>query len=66
MCNLWAGFLGTIFGAYLTQSGIDIDLIHGNKCYVEAVKQSGAIVTGTVGMKVAVKALLPEDMKEQY
>lgn len=61
-----AGSLGTILGAYLTKGGIDTDLINRNKDHIEALKQKGAIVTGTVQMTIPVKALLPEEMTEQY
>lgn len=61
-----AGSLGTILGAYLTKAGIDTDLINHNKDHVEALRQKGAIVTGTVQMTVPVNALLPQEMTEEY
>jgi 2-dehydropantoate 2-reductase len=61
-----AGSLGTILGAFLTKAGIDIDLINRNKAHVEALKKSGATVTGTINMNIPVKALLPEEMKDSY
>ncbi len=61
-----AGSLGTILGAYLTKSGIDIDLINHNKNHVEALRQKGAIVTGTVNMTVPVNSLLPQEMSKKY
>ena len=61
-----AGSLGTVMGAYLTRNGVDVDLVNRNKAHVEALKQSGARVTGTVDMTVPVKALLPEEMTGRY
>ena len=61
-----AGSLGTVMGAYLAKNGVDIDLINRNKAHVEALKQSGAHITGTVDMTVPVHALLPEEMTGKY
>jgi 2-dehydropantoate 2-reductase len=61
-----AGSLGTILGAYLTKGGIDTDLINHNKNHVEALRQKGATVTGTVQMTVPVNALLPQEMTKKY
>ena len=61
-----AGALGTVMGAYLTRNGVDVDLVNRNKAHVEALKKSGARVTGTVDMTVPVKALLPEEMTGRY
>ena len=61
-----AGSLGTVMGAYLTRNGVDVDLVNRNKAHVEALKQSGARVTGTVDMTLPVKALLPEEMTGRY
>ena len=61
-----AGSLGTVMGAYLTQNGVNIDLINRNKAHTEALKKNGAHVTGTVDMTVPVTALLPEEMSGRY
>lgn len=61
-----AGSLGIVIGAYLTKNGIDTDFINRNKSQVDALNKNGATVTGTVNMNIPVKALLPEEMKEQY
>jgi 2-dehydropantoate 2-reductase len=61
-----AGSLGTILGAYLTKGGIDIDLINHNNNHVEAMRQKGAIVTGTMQMTVPVKAIYPQEMTKKY
>ncbi len=61
-----AGSLGTILGAYITKAGTEIDLINRNRAHVEALKRDGAVVCGTVDMKVPVRALLPEEMSGTY
>lgn len=61
-----AGSLGTIMGAYLTKAGIPVEMINRNKKHVEALKKNGAVVTGTVSMKVPVTAYLPEEMNGTY
>jgi len=61
-----AGSLGTVMGAYLTKSGVDIQLVNRNKAHVAALRESGAHITGTVEMTVPVKAILPEEMAGQY
>lgn len=43
-----AGSLGTILGAYISKGGVDIELINRNKAHVEALKNNGAHVVGTV------------------
>ena len=61
-----AGSLGTILGAYMTEAGIPVDLINRNVKHVEALKNSGAHVVGTVEKTVVVSALLPQEMNKQY
>jgi len=61
-----AGSLGTVMGAYLTKNGVPVDLINHNKAHVEALKASGAHITGTVDFTVPVSALLPEEMSGKY
>ncbi|MBQ3483965.1 MAG: 2-dehydropantoate 2-reductase [Clostridia bacterium] len=61
-----AGSLGTVLGAYITQNGVDIDLINRNKAHVEALNRSGARITGTVNMTVPVKAITPDEMSGKY
>ncbi len=61
-----AGSLGTVLGAYMTKNGVDIELVNRNKAHVEALKTGGAHITGTVEMRVPVKALLPEEMAGPY
>ena len=61
-----AGSLGTVMGAFLTQNGVEIDLINRNRAHTAALKANGAHVTGTVDMTVPVSALLPEEMTGRY
>lgn len=61
-----AGSLGTVLGAYIQQSGTDIDLINRNKAHIAALKEKGAHVTGTADFTVPVHALLPDEMTGTY
>ena len=61
-----AGSLGTVMGAFLTKSGLDIDLVNRNKAHTEALKAHGAHIIGTVDMTVPVHALFPEEMSGKY
>ncbi len=61
-----AGSLGTVLGAYLTENGVDIELVNRNAAHVRALREHGARITGTVDMCVPVKALLPEQMSGSY
>ena len=61
-----AGSLGTVLGAYITKNGGQIDLVNRNKAHIEALKQNGAKITGTVEMTVPVTALTPDEMSDKY
>ena len=61
-----AGSLGTVLGAYITQSGERIDLINRNRAHVQALNATGARITGTVDMTVPVTAITPEEMTGVY
>ena len=61
-----AGSLGTVLGAYLARSGIQADLINHNKAHVEALRENGARIRGTVDFTVPVSALLPEEAAGPY
>ncbi|HNX66805.1 MAG TPA: 2-dehydropantoate 2-reductase [Bacteroidales bacterium] len=61
-----AGSLGTILGAYLTGDGKEIDLISRNTSHIEALKTTGARITGTVDMTVPVNAILPSEISKKY
>ena len=61
-----AGSLGTVLGAYITKNGGKIDLINRNKAHIEALRQNGAVINGTVEMTVPVVALTPDQMEGKY
>jgi len=61
-----AGSLGTVLGAYITKNGGQIDLINRNKAHVEALKEKGASIRGTVELTVPVTALTPDEMTGKY
>lgn len=61
-----AGSLGTVLGAYLTKNGVDVDLVNKNKAHIEALISKGAVIKGTVNMKVRVSALFPNEMEDKY
>ncbi len=61
-----AGSLGTILGAYISKGGVPIELINRNKAHVEALKEKGAKVVGTVQFCQKVTAYTPEEMTGVY
>ena len=61
-----AGSLGTVLGAYITKNGGQIDLINRNRAHVDALRTNGAIINGTVDMRVPVSALTPDEMSGEY
>ncbi len=65
-CIYGAGSLGTVLGAYITESGTEIDLVNRNRNHVEALRSGGAIIGGTVNKTVPVRCLFPEEMTGPY
>ena len=61
-----AGSLGTILGAYISKGGVPVELINRNKAHVEALKEKGAQVVGTVQFTQPVVAYTPEEMHGKY
>lgn len=61
-----AGSLGTILGAYISKGGVEIELINRNKAHVEALKNNGAHVVGTVEFTQRVNAYTPDKMSGVY
>lgn len=61
-----AGSLGTVLGAYMTKGGVDVELVNRNRAHVEALRESGAHITGTVDFTVPVKAIYPDEMEGPY
>lgn len=66
ICIYGAGSLGTILGAFLAKSGLDVDLVSRNAGHVAGLRAHGAHVTGTMDFTVPVHALLPSEMRERY
>ncbi len=64
-----AGAMGTVLGAFLTEAGVECDLISRNLAHVQAMQKQGAIVDCIAdGEKkiIPVHALLPEEMTARY
>ncbi len=61
-----AGAMGTVLGAYIAKAGKDVILVSRNRKHVDALKKSGAHITGMTDFTVPVKACLPEDMTGKY
>ena len=61
-----AGSLGIVLGAYLTKAGVDVTLVHHRQSMVDALRNNGATVTGSVRMNVPVRACLPREMDGVY
>ena len=61
-----AGSLGTILGAYISKNGGKIELINRNRAHIEALRNNGATITGTVSFTQAVIAYTPEEMSGKY
>ncbi len=61
-----AGSLGTVLGAYITNSGCPIDLINRNRAHVQALREHGARIRGTVNITAAVHAITPDEMEGVY
>lgn len=61
-----AGSIGTVLGAYLTKAGVQVDLVNHNIAHVQAMKERGARIVGTVDFVVPVRALMPEEMTGAY
>ena len=61
-----AGSLGTVLGAFMTQNGVDVELVNRNKAHIEALREKGARIVGTVDMTVPVKAIFPDEMEGAY
>ena len=66
-----AGAMGTVLGAFLSKSGVAVDMVCRNKAHVSALKERGATVryleNGEEKFLCAqVNALLPEEMSSGY
>ena len=61
-----AGSLGTILGAFISKAGVDIELINRNKAHIEALRNNGAQIVGTLKFSQPVIAYTPDEMKGEY
>ncbi len=61
-----AGSLGTVLGAFITKNGGKIDLINRNRAHIDALRENGATICGTVEMTVPVHAIRPDEMEGKY
>ena len=61
-----AGSLGTILGAFINKAGEPVELINRNKAHIEALKEKGAHVTGTLEFTQPVTAYTPDEMTGEY
>lgn len=64
-----AGAMGTVLGAFLMESGLQVDLITRNRAHVESLNKDGAVVEcqadGLI-RRVKAVALTPEEMPTGY
>lgn len=65
MALVGAGSMGTVIGALLSKAGLDVLMVDANREHVEALKASGATVTGHMQLNVPVKAVTPQDWQGQ-
>lgn len=61
-----AGSLGTILGAFITKNGGQIDLINHNAAHVQALREQGARVVGTLEFTQKVNAITDSEMEGKY
>ena len=47
-----AGSLGTVLGAFMTQNGVDVELVNRNKAHVEALREKDVFDLSTVAYAV--------------
>ena len=64
-----AGAMGTVLGAWLTEGGLQADLITRNASHIQAMREKGATVVYSVTgaeKTTKVNALLPSEMQGEY
>ncbi|MDK7233417.1 ketopantoate reductase family protein, partial [Staphylococcus caprae] len=61
-----AGSLGTIMGAFLSESNPNVDLIDVNEAHVNELNNNGAHIVGKVDYSQNVKALTPSQINDKY
>lgn len=60
------GSLGTIIGALITKKGGNVELIDSYQANVDALKEHGAVISGTYEFTVPVKAFNTSEMSGTY
>ena len=65
-CIYGAGAMGTSLGAALAKAGVEVELVSRNAAHVSALRSEGAVLQGSVNMRVPVTAVLPEEMAGKY
>lgn len=61
-----AGSLGTILGAFISKNGGQIDLINHNAAHVQALREHGAKVVGTLEFTQPVNAFTDAELEGKY
>jgi len=69
-----AGSMGTALGTYISNAGLSVDLITRDKLHIEALKTTGAKISGTVSLSTVPfdgknghgLALLPAEINKKY
>lgn len=63
---LGCGAMGTVIGAYLSEAGVEVEMIDNYEAHVNMLNEKGAHIIGTVDKIVPVKAITPEQMDGIY
>ena len=63
---LGAGSLGTVLGAFIAKAGRQVDLVSRNAAHLNAMKERGAVIKGTVDLVVPVNTVLTSEMEGKY
>lgn len=61
-----AGSLGTIMGAYLSQSAENVDLIDVNEEHINKLNENGATIKGSIEFHSKVNAITPDKINKKY
>jgi len=60
------GAMGTVLGAFLTKSGLDVEMIDTYQAHVDTMKEQGAKIIGWKEFTIPVKAITPDEMSGIY
>ncbi len=58
-----AGSMGSIIGALMTKRGLDVTLCDRNEAHVKAMNSRGLRIEGYLNETIAVKAVLPSELR---